>query len=76
VEEEQAEKFYDVMDGLPTFWQINDAPSQHMLTRHVPFISTESSIALTELNLATILPFDPMKFQTSLLDQISPRVAF
>ncbi|KAF7778651.1 hypothetical protein Agabi119p4_2996 [Agaricus bisporus var. burnettii] len=34
VEEEQAEEFYDVMDVLPTFWQINDVPSEHMLTSY------------------------------------------
>lgn len=32
-EEEQAERVYDIMDRLPTFWQMNDSASEHMLTR-------------------------------------------
>jgi len=32
-EEEQAERVYDIMDRLTTFWQMNDSASGHMLTR-------------------------------------------
>ncbi|KAF9454575.1 hypothetical protein P691DRAFT_655672 [Macrolepiota fuliginosa MF-IS2] len=53
-EEEQAEKFHDVMDRLPIFWQAHDPPSEHMLTSYdVVFRSHEDPDKISRSDFTT-----------------------